>query len=82
MTPVATPAEQLTVRAEERGTDRDAAFLGADPGLLRGDRETNYVIQSADPAALPHARFVEWPDGGHLAAYYREREMLDELLSR
>ena len=32
--------------------------------------------------SLPHARFVEWPDGGHLAAYYREREILDELLSR
>ena len=32
--------------------------------------------------SLPHARLVEWPDGGHLAAYYREGEILDELLSR
>jgi pimeloyl-ACP methyl ester carboxylesterase len=32
--------------------------------------------------SLPNARLVEWPDGGHFAAYYREREILDELLSR
>ena len=32
--------------------------------------------------SLPNARLVEWPDGGHLAAYYREREILDELLGR
>ncbi len=32
--------------------------------------------------SLPNARLVEWPDGGHLAAYYREREILDELLNR
>ncbi len=31
---------------------------------------------------LPRASLVEWADGGHLAAYYREREILDELLSR
>ena len=31
---------------------------------------------------LPNARLVEWPDGGHFAAYYREPEILDELLSR
>jgi pimeloyl-ACP methyl ester carboxylesterase len=32
--------------------------------------------------SLPNARLVEWPEGGHFAAYYREREILDELLSR
>lgn len=31
---------------------------------------------------LPNAVLVEWPDGGHLAAYYREPEILDELLGR
>ncbi len=32
--------------------------------------------------ALPNGRLVEWPDGGHLSAYYREAEILDELLAR
>lgn len=32
--------------------------------------------------ALPSGRLVEWPDGGHFAAYYREGEILDDLLSR
>jgi hypothetical protein len=31
---------------------------------------------------LPSATLVEWADGGHMAAYYREREILDELLNR
>jgi len=33
-------------------------------------------------AALPNARFVEWTDAGHLTAYHREGEILDELLAR
>ncbi len=32
--------------------------------------------------ALPHARFMEWTDAGHLTAYHREGEILDELLAR
>lgn len=32
--------------------------------------------------SIPNARLIEWPDGGHFAAYYREPEILDELLSR
>ena len=32
--------------------------------------------------SLPHCRLVIWPDGGHLAAYRREGELLDELLAR
>jgi pimeloyl-ACP methyl ester carboxylesterase len=32
--------------------------------------------------ALPNARFEEWDGGGHLVAYHREGEILDELLSR
>jgi len=32
--------------------------------------------------ALPNARFVEWTDAGHLTAYHREAELLDELLAR
>jgi pimeloyl-ACP methyl ester carboxylesterase len=31
--------------------------------------------------ALPNAQWAEW-DGGHLAAYHREADVLDELLSR
>jgi pimeloyl-ACP methyl ester carboxylesterase len=33
-------------------------------------------------ARLPHGRFVEWTDAGHLTAYHREGEILDELLAR
>ena len=32
--------------------------------------------------ALPNARFEPWDAGGHLVAYHREGEILDELLSR
>jgi pimeloyl-ACP methyl ester carboxylesterase len=32
--------------------------------------------------ALPNGQLVEWPDGGHLVAYHREGEVLDELLNR
>ena len=32
--------------------------------------------------ALPDARLVEWTDAGHLTAYHREGEILDELLAR
>jgi pimeloyl-ACP methyl ester carboxylesterase len=31
---------------------------------------------------LPNARLEEWSGGGHLVAYHREGEILDELLSR
>jgi pimeloyl-ACP methyl ester carboxylesterase len=31
---------------------------------------------------LPNAQWTEWSDGGHLVAYHREGEILDELLSR
>jgi pimeloyl-ACP methyl ester carboxylesterase len=33
-------------------------------------------------AALPDARLEEWTGGGHLVAYHREGEILDELLAR
>jgi pimeloyl-ACP methyl ester carboxylesterase len=33
-------------------------------------------------AALPRAQWREWPDGGHLVAYHKEGEVLDELLER
>jgi pimeloyl-ACP methyl ester carboxylesterase len=32
--------------------------------------------------ALPNAQWSPWPDGGHLVAYHREGEILDELLAR
>jgi pimeloyl-ACP methyl ester carboxylesterase len=32
--------------------------------------------------ALPNGEWAPWPDGGHLVAYHREGEVLDELLSR
>jgi len=31
---------------------------------------------------LPDARLVVWDDGGHFTSYRREKEILDELLSR
>ena len=33
-------------------------------------------------AALPNATLHVWPEGGHLAAYHREPEVLDEMLAR
>jgi pimeloyl-ACP methyl ester carboxylesterase len=32
--------------------------------------------------ALPNAEWAEWADGGHLVAYHREGDVLDELLTR
>jgi pimeloyl-ACP methyl ester carboxylesterase len=32
--------------------------------------------------ALPNGQWTEWTDGGHLVAYRREGDVLDELLSR
>lgn len=32
--------------------------------------------------ALPNGQWAEWTDGGHLVAYHREGDVLDELLSR
>jgi pimeloyl-ACP methyl ester carboxylesterase len=32
--------------------------------------------------ALPNATLVVWPDRGHFAAYRREGQVLDELLTR
>lgn len=46
------------------------------------DRNSPIAAARRLVASLAHARLVEWPEGGHLAAYYREREILDELLSR
>ena len=40
------------------GWERKRGKLSEFNRLLRGDRDTNYVVRSADPASLPHARFV------------------------
>ena len=40
------------------GSERKRGKLSEFNRLLRGDRDTNYVVQSADPATLPHIRFV------------------------
>jgi pimeloyl-ACP methyl ester carboxylesterase len=48
----------------------------------RYDRNAPFAAARRLVESLPNARFVEWPDGGHLAAYYREGEVLDELLRR
>jgi pimeloyl-ACP methyl ester carboxylesterase len=48
----------------------------------RHDRNAPFAAARRLVESLPNARFVEWPDGGHLAAYYREGEVLDELLRR
>lgn len=31
---------------------------------------------------LPDGQWLEWPDGGHLIAYHREADVLEELLAR
>ncbi|WP_435007862.1 GH36-type glycosyl hydrolase domain-containing protein [Tundrisphaera lichenicola] len=40
------------------GWERKRGKLSEFNRLIRGDRETNYVIQSGDPALLPRMRFV------------------------
>ena len=40
------------------GWERKRGKLSEFNRLLRGDRETNYIVQSADPSALPRCRFV------------------------
>jgi cyclic beta-1,2-glucan synthetase len=40
------------------GWERKRGKLSEFNRLLRGDRDTNYVIQSAEPASLPRIRFV------------------------
>ena len=40
------------------GWERKRGKLSEFNRLLRGNLETNYVVRSADPSSLPHARFV------------------------
>ena len=40
------------------GWERKRGKLSEFNRLIRGDRDTNYVVQSAEPASLPHIRFV------------------------
>ncbi len=40
------------------GWERKRGKLSEFNRLIRGDRGTNYVVQSADPSGLPHVRFV------------------------
>ncbi|BEP12946.1 alpha/beta hydrolase [Acidothermaceae bacterium B102] len=48
----------------------------------RADRNTPFESARALVDQLPNARLNVWAEGGHLAAYRREGEVLDELLSR
>ena len=47
-----------------------------------GDRNVPLSAARRLVDSLPNCRLVIWPDGGHLAAYRRESEILDELLAR
>lgn len=48
-----------------------------------GDRNCPISAARRLVAALPNARFVEWPeDGGHFYGYHVEPDLLDELLAR
>ena len=40
------------------GWERKRGKLSEFNRLIRGDKTTNYVVQSGDPASLPHIRFV------------------------
>ena len=46
------------------------------------DRNAPLESARALVAELPNATFRMWPEGGHLAAYRLEGEILDELLAR
>ena len=69
---------------EESYDSIDLAAIGCSISWFhtRDDRNTPLSAAERLVARLPTARLEVWDDGGHLAPYHRERELLDELLAR
>ena len=64
--------------------DVDPASVSTSITWYHAVEDRNCPVEAARRlvAALPGGRFVEWTDAGHLTAYHREGEILDELLAR
>lgn len=62
----------------------DVAQVRASLTWWHGDHDRNSPLAAVRRLVerVPHARLVVWPDAGHLTAYLREGEILDELLAR
>lgn len=64
--------------------DIDPAAVSASLTWFHTPQDRNVPIGAARRLVdqIPNARFFEWAQGGHLAAYHREGEIRDELLGR
>jgi pimeloyl-ACP methyl ester carboxylesterase len=69
---------------ERRWDDIDLSAVRASVVWRHAPHDRNVPASAARRIvdALPSATWQEWDDGGHLVAYRREGEVLDDLLSR
>jgi pimeloyl-ACP methyl ester carboxylesterase len=65
-------------------SDFDTTKAGRNITWWHSDDDRNCPLSAAERliARLPDARLHVWIDAGHLAAYRKEGEILDELLGR
>lgn len=65
-------------------TDVDLSHVLTSLTWWHGDHDRNAPLSAVQRllAGLPHARLIVWRDAGHLRAYLKEPEILDELLAR
>jgi pimeloyl-ACP methyl ester carboxylesterase len=73
-----------TLALDNRWDDVDLGAVQASVLWRHAPDDRNAPISAARRIvdALPNCRLEEWPGGGHLAAYHREGDVLDELLRR
>jgi pimeloyl-ACP methyl ester carboxylesterase len=64
--------------------DLDLSQVRASLTWWHGDRDRNAPLSAVQRllARVPHARLIVWQHAGHLTAYLKEPEILDELLGR
>jgi pimeloyl-ACP methyl ester carboxylesterase len=64
--------------------DLDLSQVRASLTWWHGNRDRNAPLSAVQRllARVPHARLIVWQDAGHLTAYLKEPEILDELLGR
>ncbi len=74
--------ETLAVNGEWNDVPRGAVTASLTWFHTAGDRNCPLPAARRVVRTLPNGRLVVWPDGGHFAAYHREGEILDELLTR
>jgi hypothetical protein len=64
--------------------DVDLGWVSASDTWWHTASDRNSPLSAAERlvAHLPNATLHVWPEGGHLAAYHREPQVLDEMLAR